>query len=77
MQLLGPKIGLKFKFCTSCLEDPLGTIHCRSHHEELTRQDPMVDDLVIAIVRLLDLEGLHMVPSIELDHALNTAIVER
>ena len=37
----------------------------------------MVDDCVIAIVRLLGLEGLHMVPSIKLDHALITAFVER
>ena len=37
----------------------------------------MVDDRVLAIVRLLGLEGLHLVPSIQLDHALITAFVER
>ena len=37
----------------------------------------MVDKLVIAIVRLLGLECLHMVPSIKLGHALITAFVER
>ena len=37
----------------------------------------MVDEHVIAIVRLLGLERLHMVPSIKLDHALITAFVER
>uniref|UniRef100_A0A7N2M894 Aminotransferase-like plant mobile domain-containing protein n=1 Tax=Quercus lobata TaxID=97700 RepID=A0A7N2M894_QUELO len=58
-------------------QDLPGTLHCQSHHKELTCQDPMVDDRVIAIVRLLDLEGLYMVPSIELDHALITAFVER
>ena len=37
----------------------------------------MVDEHVIAIVRLLGLERIHMVPSIKLDHALITAFVER
>ena len=37
----------------------------------------MVDDRVLAIVRLLGLEGLHLVPSIQLDHALITTFVER
>ena len=37
----------------------------------------MVDDHVFAIVRLLGLEGLHFVPSIQLDHALITAFVEQ
>ena len=37
----------------------------------------MVDERVIAIVRLLGLERLHMVPSIKFDHALITAFVER
>ena len=37
----------------------------------------MVDEHVIAIVRLLSLECLHMVPSIKLGHALITAFVER
>ena len=37
----------------------------------------MVDDHVFAIVRLLGLEGPHLVPSIQLDHALITAFVER
>ena len=37
----------------------------------------MVDDRVLAIVRLLGLEGLHLVPSIQLDHALITVFVER
>ena len=37
----------------------------------------MVDDRVLAIVRLLSLEGLHLIPSIQLDHALITAFVER
>ena len=37
----------------------------------------MVDDRVLAIVRLLGLEGLHLVPSIQLDHALITAFVEQ
>ena len=32
---------------------------------------------MIAIVRLLGLEHLHMVPSIKLDHALITEFVER
>ena len=37
----------------------------------------MVDDRVLAIVRLLGLEGLHLVPSIQLDHALIIAFIER
>ena len=37
----------------------------------------MVDDHVFAIVRLLGLEGPHLVPSIQLDHALITAFVEQ
>ena len=37
----------------------------------------MVNDCVLAIVRLFGLEGLHLVPSIQLDHALITAFVER
>ena len=37
----------------------------------------MVDDRVLVIVRLLGLEGLHSVPSIQLDHALITAFVEQ
>ena len=37
----------------------------------------MVDDRVLAIVRLLSLEGLHLIPSIQLDHALITTFVER
>ena len=37
----------------------------------------MIDDRVLAIVRLLGLEGLHLVPSIQLDHALITTFVER
>ena len=37
----------------------------------------MVDDHVFAIVRLLGLEGLHLVSSIQLDHALITAFVEQ
>ena len=36
----------------------------------------MVDERVIAIVRLLGLERLHMVLSIKLDHALIIAFVE-
>ena len=59
------------------MQDPPGTLNCRCHHEELTRRDPIVDEHVIAIVRLLGLERLHMVPSIKLDHALITAFVER
>ena len=46
-------------------------------HEKLIRRDPMVDDRVIAIMRLLGLEGLHMVSSIKFDHALIIAFVER
>ena len=37
----------------------------------------MVDDRVLAIVRFLGLEGLHFVPSIQLNHALIIAFVER
>ena len=37
----------------------------------------MVDECVIAIVRLLGLERLHMVSSIKLDHALIIAFVEQ
>ena len=37
----------------------------------------MVDERVLAIVRLLGLEGLHLVPSIQLDHALITAFVKQ
>ena len=59
------------------MQDPLGTLDCRSHHEELTLRVPMVDDRVLAIVRLLGLEGLHLVPSIQLDHALITAFVKQ
>ncbi|KAL0007919.1 hypothetical protein SO802_009421 [Lithocarpus litseifolius] len=58
-------------------QDPPGTLDCRSRHEELTLQDPMVDDRILAIVRLLSLEGLHLVPSIQLDHALIAAFVEQ
>ena len=59
------------------MQDPPGTLDCRSCHEELTLRVPMVDDRVLAIVRLLGLEGLHLVPSIQLDHALITAFVEQ
>ena len=37
----------------------------------------MVDERVIAIVRLLGLKRLHMVPSIKLDHALIIEFVDR
>ena len=37
----------------------------------------MVDEHVIAIVRLLGLDHLHMVSSIKLDHALITTFVEQ
>ena len=37
----------------------------------------MVDDRVLAIVRLLGLDGLHLVLSIQLDLVLITAFVER
>ena len=43
----------------------------------MTRRDPTVDEHVIAIVRLLGLECLHMVPSIKLGYALITAFVKR
>ena len=59
------------------MQDPPGTLDCRSRYEELALRVPMVDDRVLAIVRLLGLEGLHLVPSIQLDHALITAFVER
>ena len=59
------------------MQDPPGTLDCRSRHEELRHRVPMVDDRVLAIVRLLSLEGLHLVPSIQLDHALITAFVEQ
>ena len=59
------------------MQDPLGTLDCQSRHEELTLQVPILDDRVHAIVRLLGLEGLHLVPSIQLDHALITAFVKR
>ncbi|XP_075667920.1 serine/threonine-protein phosphatase 7 long form homolog [Castanea sativa] len=58
-------------------QDPPGTLDCQCRHEDLTLRGPMVDDRVLAIVRLLGLEGLHLVPSIQLDHALITAFVER
>ena len=59
------------------MQDPPNTLDCRSRHEELTLRVSMVDDRVLAIVRLLGLEGLHLVPSIQLDHALITTFVER
>ena len=37
----------------------------------------MVDDRVLAIMRFLGLKGLHFVPSIQLNHALIIAFVER
>ncbi|XP_030958450.1 serine/threonine-protein phosphatase 7 long form homolog [Quercus lobata] len=58
-------------------QDLPGTMDCQSRHEELTLRGPMVDDCVLAIVTLLSLEGLHLVPSIQLDHALITIFVER
>ncbi|XP_075655193.1 serine/threonine-protein phosphatase 7 long form homolog [Castanea sativa] len=58
-------------------QDPPGTLDCRSRHEELTLRGPMVDDRVLAIVRLLGLKGLHLVSSIQLDQILITAFVER
>nr|POE94916.1 serine/threonine-protein phosphatase 7 long form like [Quercus suber] len=61
----------------SGFQEPPGTLNCRCHHEELARRDPMVNERVIAIVRLLGLECLHMIPSIKLDHALIIAFVER
>ncbi|KAK9984256.1 hypothetical protein SO802_033781 [Lithocarpus litseifolius] len=42
------------------LKDPPGTLDCQSHHEELTLRVPMVDDRALTIVRLLGLEGLHL-----------------
>ena len=59
------------------MQDPPGTLDCQSCHEELALRVPMVDDRVLAIVRLLGLEGLHLVPSIQLDHALITAFVKQ
>ena len=59
------------------LQDPLVTLDCQSRHEELALRVPMVDDRVLAIVRFLGLEGLHFVPSIQLNHALIIAFVER
>nr|POF15805.1 hypothetical protein CFP56_18011 [Quercus suber] len=38
-------------------QDPPGTLDCRSRHEELTLRGPIVDDCVLAIVRLLGLKG--------------------
>ena len=55
------------------MQGPPGILDCRSRHEELAFQVPMVDDRVLAIVRLLGLKGLHLAPSIQLDHALITA----
>ena len=55
------------------MQGPPGILDCRSRHEELALQVPMVDDRVLAIVRLLGLKGLHLAPSIQLDHALITA----
>ena len=59
------------------MQDPPGTLNRRCRCEELTCRDPMVNERVIAIVKLLGLERLHMVPSIKLDHALIIAFVER
>ena len=59
------------------MQDPPSTLDCRSRHEELTLRVPMVDDRVLTIVRLLVFEGLHLVPSIQLNHALIIAFVER
>ena len=59
------------------MQDPPSTLDCRSRHEELTVQCPMVDDRLLAIVRLLSPEDLHLVPAIQLDHALIIAFVER
>ena len=59
------------------MQDPPGTLDCRSRHDELTLRVPMVDDHALAIMRLIGLEGLHLVPSIQLDHALIIAFVER
>uniref|UniRef100_A0A7N2M9Q9 Aminotransferase-like plant mobile domain-containing protein n=1 Tax=Quercus lobata TaxID=97700 RepID=A0A7N2M9Q9_QUELO len=56
----------------------LGLANCSQ--SQATGQEVAVlgeDDHALAIVRLLDLEGLHLVPSIQLDHALITTFVKR
>ena len=52
------------------------SLTCRSHSEEFSNREPMVDDRVIDIITTLDLEGLLRTPSREIDHGLITALME-
>ena len=58
------------------MQDP-GALECRGHLEEMAKRDPMVDDRVIDIIKLLGLEGLYKTQSREIDHGLISALVER
>ena len=53
------------------------SLTCRSHSEEFSNREPMVDDRVIDIIKALGLEGLLRTPGREIDHGLITALVER
>ena len=55
----------------------LGALECRGHLEEMAKRDPMVDDRVIDIIKLLGLEGLYKTQSREIDHGLISALVKR
>ena len=58
------------------MQDP-GALECRGHLEEMAKRDPMVDDRVIDIIKLLGLEGLYKTQSREIDHGLISALVKR
>ena len=59
-----------------CVQD-LGALSCRSHSEEYSKLEPMMDDRVIDIIKGHGLEGPLRTPSREIDHGLITALVER
>ncbi|XP_030955928.1 serine/threonine-protein phosphatase 7 long form homolog isoform X1 [Quercus lobata] len=57
-------------------QDP-GSLTCRTRNSEFSNREPMVDNQVVDIIKVLGLEGLLRVPGREIDHGLITTLVER
>ena len=45
-------------------------------YKEMAKRDPMLDDRVINIIKLVGLKGLYRAPSREIDHGQISALVE-
>ena len=58
------------------MQDP-GSLTCHSRSEEFSNREPMVDDRVVDIIKVLGLEGLLRTLGREIDHGLITTLVER